>query len=73
MKQQDANVRNRLYMTKKGRVVEATGAVNITQNEHYVEAKDVVTGMVQNYAKRHLREKGYAKRQNPLSALAALI
>lgn len=69
----DSNVANRLYMTKRGRIVEATGFVKQETNDHYVEAKDVKTGQVEMYAKRHLRERGYAKRQHAFSSLAQFI
>lgn len=69
----DKDVRNRLFMTRKGRKVEATGFVQTLESEHYVEARDMETGLVQSYAKRHLRPCGYVHRERPLGALAAII
>ncbi len=71
--QQDPSVRNRLFTTKKARVVEATGFVHIESNDHYIEAKDQQTGVVQLYAKRNLRPRGYVQKQHPLGSLAELV
>jgi hypothetical protein len=73
MMQQDGTVRNRLYMTKKGRVVEATGFVKSENNDHYLEAVDQRTGKKELYAKRNLRPQGYVRRTTALSELGQLL